>query len=511
MSADTQYIPPLNWIPVHGADATGAVDSSAAITVALTEASTSTNARTVYLGPGTFKCNIVIPVKVRLVGAGSSGIGDWDGAASGPTTLIPNSDASAVVSITDLDQQEIHNLNIKGNGSGTSVLGLSIANAGETYPGSGFLASGLVICDFTKSYFVASATNCSFENCAFLTADRCINLKGGADSHSFERCCIGGLASGTAIYSEGNSASAEFINCEMGHCTKILRQEALSVMLFLGGNIEDVGGAYLFEHIFGQLHIIGTRIVMDGTAKPMVRSTASLANSTVVIYSLQGSNWATYAATGRLLLVETSVTTFRPTIVGMQGAVRYVTDGTFVTTLRVETELNNIIPPGGCTVEPNNTTGDNINVIKKTATGNYGGLRMMTGSTINWDFMLWGDADFAFASAGGSKDIWAERATLDWVAGRGNIRVDLAGKGLRVKEGSNAKQGVSTLVAGTVTVANTSVTANSRIFLTVQSLGTVAVATPIAVTARTAATSFTITSAGVTDTSVVAWEIFEPA
>lgn len=82
--------------------------------------------------------------------------------------------------------------------------------------------------------------------------------------------------------------------------------------------------------------------------------------------------------------------------------------------------------------------------------------------------------------------------------------------GLRIKEGANAKQGVSTLVAGTVTVANTNVTATSRILLTVQSLGTVTAPKAIAVTARTAGTSFVITSADATDTSVVAWEIFEP-
>lgn len=84
-------------------------------------------------------------------------------------------------------------------------------------------------------------------------------------------------------------------------------------------------------------------------------------------------------------------------------------------------------------------------------------------------------------------------------------------EGLRVAEAANGKQGVATLVAGTKTVANTSVTANSRIFLSVQSLGTVVVATPVAVTARTPGVSFVITSAGGTDTSVIAYEIFEPA
>lgn len=83
--------------------------------------------------------------------------------------------------------------------------------------------------------------------------------------------------------------------------------------------------------------------------------------------------------------------------------------------------------------------------------------------------------------------------------------------GLRVKEGTNAKQGVATLVGGTLTVANTSVTASSRIYLTTQSLGTVVDPKPIAVTARVAGTSFTIRSSDATDTSVVAYEIFEPA
>lgn len=101
--------------------------------------------------------------------------------------------------------------------------------------------------------------------------------------------------------------------------------------------------------------------------------------------------------------------------------------------------------------------------------------------------------------------------TGDVNASTGNVLVSTAGKGLRVKEGSNAKQGTATLVLGVAVVSNTNVTANSRIFLTVQSLGTVTAPKAIAVTARTASTSFTITSADLTDTSVVAYEIFEPA
>jgi hypothetical protein len=84
------------------------------------------------------------------------------------------------------------------------------------------------------------------------------------------------------------------------------------------------------------------------------------------------------------------------------------------------------------------------------------------------------------------------------------------GAGYEVTEGANAKQGVATLVAGTLVVSNTSVTVNSRIFLTAQTLGTVSTPQALAVTARTAGTSFTIKSASASDTSVVAYEIFEP-
>src|SRR6185295_18085931 len=68
----------------------------------------------------------------------------------------------------------------------------------------------------------------------------------------------------------------------------------------------------------------------------------------------------------------------------------------------------------------------------------------------------------------------------------GDLRVTTAGKGLQVKEGTNAKQGTAVLVLGTAVVNTTAVTANSRILLTAQVLGTVAVAQAIAVTARTA-------------------------
>lgn len=90
----------------------------------------------------------------------------------------------------------------------------------------------------------------------------------------------------------------------------------------------------------------------------------------------------------------------------------------------------------------------------------------------------------------------------------GSLDLNTVGQGIKVKEGANGKQGVATLAAGTVTVSTTTVTANSRIFLTCNTPG----GTPgwLQVSARTAGTSFTILSSSNTDTSVVAYQIFEP-
>jgi hypothetical protein len=88
----------------------------------------------------------------------------------------------------------------------------------------------------------------------------------------------------------------------------------------------------------------------------------------------------------------------------------------------------------------------------------------------------------------------------------GNIDISTIGAGLKVAEGSNAKQGVATLSSGTVLVSNTSVTATSRIQLTAQDNNSTGA---LRVSARTPFTSFTITSSNGSDSGVVAYEIFE--
>lgn len=92
----------------------------------------------------------------------------------------------------------------------------------------------------------------------------------------------------------------------------------------------------------------------------------------------------------------------------------------------------------------------------------------------------------------------------------GDFKINTAGKGLFIKEGSNAKMGTATLNGVTaVTISTTAVTANSRIMLTTQASGGT-VGAPY-VDTRSAGTSFNIKSTGAADTSTVAWMIVEPA
>jgi hypothetical protein len=92
----------------------------------------------------------------------------------------------------------------------------------------------------------------------------------------------------------------------------------------------------------------------------------------------------------------------------------------------------------------------------------------------------------------------------------GNVVVATVGKGVTIKEGTNARMGTGTLNGATeVTISTTAVTATSRIFLTIQAPAGTPSGT-IYVSSRVAATSFGVKSAA-SDTSTFAWMIVEPS
>ena len=97
----------------------------------------------------------------------------------------------------------------------------------------------------------------------------------------------------------------------------------------------------------------------------------------------------------------------------------------------------------------------------------------------------------------------------DLLMDTGDVILGTIGDGIQIKEGSNARMGVSTLVAGTVTVSNTSVTASSRIFASANTTSTGHGA--LSIENITAGVSFDIVSTNVLDDASVAWLIIEPA
>lgn len=99
----------------------------------------------------------------------------------------------------------------------------------------------------------------------------------------------------------------------------------------------------------------------------------------------------------------------------------------------------------------------------------------------------------------------------------GDLRGVVAGGGIELKEGSNARMGVATLVNGTVTVANTSVTATTRIFVSRVAINGSTTLGTLEGGTITPTTSFVINSYSALavlssdDDSIVNWLLMEPS
>lgn len=150
-------------------------------------------------------------------------------------------------------------------------------------------------------------------------------------------------------------------------------------------------------------------------------------------------------------------------------------------------------------------------------TGNYAAqptasantvLSANTNGTQTFDlFRIQGTGGMSWGSGTAARDVNLYRGGVGLLQTDNSMVFNVAGNGIKIAEGSNAKMGTSTLSGGTVTVSTTAVTANSRIFLTAQTSG--AAPGALRVSAITAGTSFVITSTSGTDTSSVAWLIVD--
>ncbi len=141
-----------------------------------------------------------------------------------------------------------------------------------------------------------------------------------------------------------------------------------------------------------------------------------------------------------------------------------------------------------------------------TAAGNSSWALGTGASTVHEGSVVWGDSQSHAVS-----DTAQDQFCLTFAGGYrfnlGSLNILTAGHGIAIAEGSNAKEGVSTLSSGTVTVSNTSVTSTSRIYCFAQDANTVGTLHVV----KTPGTGFVITSSNSGDHGVVAWLINEVA
>lgn len=119
-----------------------------------------------------------------------------------------------------------------------------------------------------------------------------------------------------------------------------------------------------------------------------------------------------------------------------------------------------------------------------------------------------GNERIRLGSGAATPDVLLQRLAANVLTlGSADLDIATVGRGLRIAEGTNARQGTATLVAGQVTVSNASITANTRIYL-----GAVTPAgSPGAlfVSSVTVGTGFHITSSNGADTSTVSYFLVE--
>jgi len=132
------------------------------------------------------------------------------------------------------------------------------------------------------------------------------------------------------------------------------------------------------------------------------------------------------------------------------------------------------------------------------------------GNTLIWQPYATGsnnpaNTQMRWANSAGTQQFLMSTSTGNFTAA-GNLVCSTAGRGLTLQSGANALAGNATLVAGSVLVSNTAVGANSVITLTRKTPGGTVGDLSYSIVNGS---SFTITSASATDTSVVSYFILQ--
>ncbi|NUP38962.1 MAG: hypothetical protein HOY76_18585 [Streptomyces sp.] len=172
--------------------------------------------------------------------------------------------------------------------------------------------------------------------------------------------------------------------------------------------------------------------------------------------------------------------------------------------------LSVVLPNGAVTQVPIPDAAGSLDLVGATSTSKVLDVRIVGNAGPQLDILASGKIEWGDGSGPVSVNLFRDGSsrlhTTNDFATEGNLVADVAGKGLVIREGSNARMGQATLAAGTVTVANTSVTANTRPFLSRMAAGGTLGQLSVTVSAGV---SFTITSSSGTETSTVNWLLIE--
>jgi hypothetical protein len=278
----------LQAVPINvkefGATGDGVTDDSAAIHSAIASAAAAEKA--VYFPRGIYKCNLVLgstsaTSAIRLFGAGNGSTGDWATTEpAGATMLIPNNNALPIIKIEALKGIKIEDMELRGNGAGTTATGILIDAPTVDFAGNGLIVDNVNIRKCTYNVRNLGGCNMSFKQCGFFQGNYGFYVDNLplAHSYTFDLCSIGGLAAtGTSrCFHIEDGSFLNIINCEQGNCTDYLYMSGAPVVVILGGNWETYSAQELINMLGGTLTITGGRWSTGG--KTILRVNGGTAN-----------------------------------------------------------------------------------------------------------------------------------------------------------------------------------------------------------------------------------------
>jgi hypothetical protein len=464
------------------------------------------------------------------------------------TTSNPAADAIKISGVRRAKVSRCHFFNINGwcvqatatsasstsNPLGTQLTGLYGSSCAGGIRFLGHTAQGYAVNSFVS--------DCHFQS-GGVTTGPSANLDGLRIEDAWDVLVTNVLAwtsvgTGSSLHIVGNCAASFITNLDAlgpngGPCVRIedgTNGSPQNVQVS-GGVIQQGSVGVLISGAAKQIHINTSRIINNQSHGVSVTGTATTIYLSELFFSLNGAgasganydlNWSG-SATGFVTNCRFATAIVATGSAGVQQSVNVpagqsvrVIGAAFLGTGASSSNWFTNVPSG--VLEASNgklnfliglTAQGNV-ALQPSASGNSA-LSVNVGGSDAFDRLrILGTGAFQAGTGALARDTtWGRQGVAMFGTPDSDIVIGLAGKGLRIKEGTNARLGTVTLVAGTATVANTSITANTRIQLG----GVTPGGTPGAlfVQAVTVGTSFQIKSTSSTDTSVVAYQLVEAA